>query len=74
MKLISAREMMKEFGISYQIINNYTDRGFFNVVAKSSRKRMYDYNEVRERMAKIKKWINEGYALKLISGMFNEGQ
>jgi len=69
MRLISAKDIIKEFDISYQTINNYTDRGFFNVVAKSSRKRMYSYSEIRGRLAKITKWINEGYALRLIPRM-----
>ena len=72
--MISAKEITKEFTISYQTINSYTDRGFFNVVAKKSRKRMYDYNEIKERLAKITKWINEGYALRLIHRMLNEGK
>jgi len=74
MKLISAKDIMKEFNISYQTINNYTDRGFLNVVAKRSRKRMYDYNEVKERLAKITEWVNEGYALRLIRKMLNGGE
>lgn len=74
MKLISAKDIMKEFNISYQTINNYTDRGFLNVVAKRSRKRMYNYNEVKERLAKITEWVNEGYALRLIRRMLNEGE
>jgi len=74
MKLISVKDIMKEFNISYQTINNYTDRGFLNVVAKRSRKRMYDYNEVKERLAKITEWVNEGYALRLIRKMLNGGE
>ena len=74
MKMISAKDIIKEFNISYQTINNYTDRGFLNVVAKKDRNRMYNYNEVRERLAKITKLVNEGYALRLIHKMLNEGE
>jgi len=74
MKMISAKDIISEFNISYQTINNYTDRGFLNVVAKKDRNRMYDYNEVRERLAKITKLVNEGYALRLIHKMLNEGE
>jgi len=74
MRLISAHDIIREFNISYQTINNYTDRGFLNVVAKRSRKRMYKYSEVKERLAKITKWINEGYTLRLMHKMLNEGE
>ena len=64
--LISAKDIVKEFNISYQIVNNYTDLGLLDVVTKKSRKRMYDYKEVKKRLNKITALLSEGYTLRLI--------
>lgn len=68
-KLISAKEVIKKFNISYPTLNNYTDLGLLDVVIKKSKVRMYDYNDVRNRLAKISKLSSEGYTLKLIRGL-----
>jgi DNA-binding transcriptional MerR regulator len=72
MRLISAKEIVKAFGISYQSINSYTDLGLLDVVAKRSRVRMYDYAKVKKRLNDISRLINEGYTLRLIRKILNE--
>jgi len=74
MRLVSAKEMVKEFGVSYQAVNSYTDLGLLDVVAKRSRVRMYDYAKVKKRLNGISRLINEGYTLRLIRKILNEGK
>lgn len=71
MRLISAKELVKNFGISYQTLNTYTDLGLLDVVAKKKRLRMYDYHEVKKRLRQISHLINAGYTLRLIRNILN---
>ncbi|MCM8801679.1 MAG: helix-turn-helix domain-containing protein [Candidatus Omnitrophica bacterium] len=71
MKLISAKEIVKTFRISYQTLNTYTDLGLLDVVAKKKRLRMYDYHEVKKRLRRIACLINAGYTLRLIRDILN---
>jgi DNA-binding transcriptional MerR regulator len=73
-RLVSAKEITKGFGISYQTVNSYTDLGLLDVVSKKNHMRMYDYDEVKRRLLKISRLINEGYTLRLIRRMINEGK
>jgi DNA-binding transcriptional MerR regulator len=72
MRLISAKEIVKAFDISYQSVNSYTDLGLLDVVAKRSRLRLYDYAKVKKRLNDISRLINEGYTLRLIRKILNE--
>jgi DNA-binding transcriptional MerR regulator len=74
MKLISAKEIVKEFGISYQTVNNYTDLELLDVTAKKNHKRLYNYAQVKERLPKISKWVAEGYTLRLIRKMLKQNR
>ena len=64
--VISAKEIMDKFGVSYQTINHYTDFGLLEVVFKEGNARFYNKSEVRRRLAKIIKLAGEGYSLRLI--------
>jgi len=66
-KLISAVELVKEFNISYQTINHYTNLGLFESVSRIGLKRFYNREGVRERLGTIKELQSKGYTLRLIS-------
>jgi len=65
-KLITSKEIADKFNISYPTVTHYTNMGFFRVVAKRGNKRLYDEDEVRNCLAKIREKVNEGYPLRLI--------
>jgi len=65
-KMISAKEIMSKYNISYQTINHYTDFGLLPVQTKIGNVRFYDRNLVEERLKKIRELIEEGYSLRLI--------
>ena len=65
-RLITAKEIIGKFNISFQTVNHYTNFGFLTIVTKNGNMRMYDETEVRERLAKISELVSEGYSLRLI--------
>jgi DNA-binding transcriptional MerR regulator len=65
-KLVSAKELAARSNISYAAINNYTDMGLLDIVAKEKRLRMYDFKLAQERLSLITKLITEGYTLRII--------
>ena len=64
--MISAKEIVSNFGISYQTVNHYTDFGLLSVLAKKGNVRFYDRSLVVARLKKIKELVQEGYSLRLI--------
>lgn len=64
--MISAKEIMRKFSIPYHTINYYTMIGLLTVLLKSRNQRLYDEDEVRQRLGKITELSNEGYTLSLI--------
>ncbi len=66
LKLVSAQEIMKRHGITYQTVNHYTNSGLLQVVKKKGNVRMYDKLEVKQRLARIVQLMSEGYPLRLI--------
>lgn len=64
--VISARQIVNKFHISYQIVNRYTDFGLLRVAFKKGTVRFYKKKEVRDRLTKIAKLAREGYSLRLI--------
>ncbi len=65
-KLITAKEVVKKFNISFQTVNHYTNFGLLNVVTKKGNVRLYDEAEVRQRLVKVSELVAEGYSLRLI--------
>ncbi len=65
-KLVSAKEISRLTRVSYAAINNYTDMGLLNIVAKRNRIRLYDLGDTKERLALISRFIDEGYTLRMI--------
>ena len=64
--VISARNIVDRFHISYQTVNHYTDFGLLQVAFKKGNVRFYNRNEVKVRLSKIEKLAREGYSLRLI--------
>jgi DNA-binding transcriptional MerR regulator len=65
-KLISAKEIISKYNISYQTVNHYTDFGLLPMVEKKGNIRFYDNSLVRSRLSQIMKLASEGYSLRLI--------
>lgn len=64
--LVSVKEIMSLYGISYQAVNHYTDFGLLPVPVKKGNVRYYDKDVVDERLREIRKLAGEGYSLRLI--------
>ena len=65
-KLVSAQEIVRRYGITYQTVNHYTNSGLLQVVNKRGNVRMYDQAKVKQRLVKIMQLMDEGYPLRLI--------
>lgn len=65
-KIISAVEIVKKYGLSYQTVNYYTNLGFLRVIENQGNKRLYDEREVVSCLEKIKQFKRRGYPLRLI--------
>ena len=63
---VSAAEIVKKYGVTYQAVNHYTNLGLLEVVTKNGNMRMYAKHKVKMRLAKISKLVGEGYSLRLI--------
>ena len=66
--LISAKEIMKKYNISYQTINHYTNFGLLSVLAKNGNVRFYDRSLVGKQLKKIRQLAEEGYSLDYCNG------
>lgn len=64
--IISAVEIVREYGLSYQTVNYYTNLGLLKVVENSGNKRLYSRSEIYNRLNKIKEMKKRGYPLRLI--------
>jgi len=65
-KLVSAQEIVRRYGITYQTVNHYTNSGLLQVVNKRGNVRMYDQAAVKRRLVRIMELMDEGYPLRLI--------
>ncbi len=65
-RMISAKDIINKYHVSYQTVNHYTDFGLLPVLAKRGNVRFYDKNLVDKRLVKIKEMMQEGYSLRLI--------
>ena len=71
MKLVSTKDVVARFKLSYQTLNYYTNLGFFNIVERRGNRRMYSEREVRDRLEDIRSLKNQGYPLRLIIKKMN---
>ena len=65
-KILSAKDIMVRYKVSYQTINHYTDFGLLPILVKKGNVRFYDRRMVEKRMTKIRELMGEGYSLRLI--------
>lgn len=65
-KMLSVKDIMREYNLTYQTVNHYTDFGLLPIALKKGNVRFYDKNIVDERIKKIKRLAEEGYSLSLI--------
>ena len=65
-KFITAKEISGKYGLSYQVINRYTDAGLLSIVLKRGNIRFYNRAQVKKRVKQIYTLANEGYSLLLI--------
>lgn len=70
--LISSKEIVKNFGISYPTLTHYTNMGLLRIIARNGNKCLYNRQEVKSRIPKIRHLINDGYPLKLIVRKLNQ--
>jgi DNA-binding transcriptional MerR regulator len=64
--MITAKEIMQEFNVSYQIVNHYTNFGLLPVIIKKANIRYYDKSTIKARIKKIRELTQQGYSLSLI--------
>lgn len=65
-KMLSAKDIMKKYSLSYQTINHYTDFGILPVLVKRGNVRFYDKRVVEKRIKRTRELMSEGYSLRLI--------
>jgi DNA-binding transcriptional MerR regulator len=65
-KTISAKEIVKKYGIRYHTLNYYAAIGLLPVAGKIGNERVFEQFQVSRRLAKISKMSKEGYPLHLI--------
>jgi len=72
-KLISVKDIVKNYNLSYQMVNHYTRMGLLVVVKRKGYKRLYDKQATEKRLKVIIKLKNQGYTLPLIRDQFIKG-
>ena len=65
-KMLSVKDIMRKYKLSYQTVNHYTDFGLLQVSMKRGNTRFYERRILDKRIKKIKALIEEGYSLRLI--------
>lgn len=65
-KTISSVEVAAKFSLPYSTLTHYTNLGLLRVIGRRGNKRLYSEDEVKERLAEIKRLANQGYPLMLI--------
>jgi DNA-binding transcriptional MerR regulator len=65
-KYITVKEIAHKYGLSYQVVNRYSDSGLLSVVFKKGNIRFYDRRQIENRIKRISKLTAEGYSLVLI--------
>ncbi|MBU2103049.1 MAG: MerR family transcriptional regulator [Candidatus Omnitrophota bacterium] len=65
-RVISAKDIVAQYNITYQTVNHYTDFGLLPVVTKKGNVRFYDTDLIDKRLTQIEEFKREGYSLRLI--------
>lgn len=70
--LMSAKEIVQKYNLTYQTVNHYTNFGLINVISKKGNVRLYDGDEIESRLTKITLLINAGLPLRVIRKTLND--
>ncbi|MDD5645194.1 MAG: MerR family transcriptional regulator [bacterium] len=73
-KLIFSKDIVEKFNIPYPTVTHYTNMGFFSVVKKKGNKRLYDEDEIKIQLEKIRVLTDKGYPLRLIREILINGE
>ena len=65
-KMISAKDLMSRYKVTYQTVNHYTNFGLLPMVAKIGNVRFYQKGLAIKRLRQIRNLMEEGYSLRLI--------
>jgi len=65
-KFITVKEIASKYGLSYQVVNRYSDAGLLDVAFKKGNIRFYDRRQTDRRIRQISSLSREGYSLMLI--------
>jgi len=65
-KFITVKELAQKYGLSYQTVNRYSDKGLLNVAFKKGNIRFYERKQAEKRISQIIVFAREGYSLMLI--------
>jgi DNA-binding transcriptional MerR regulator len=65
-KIISVKDIMQKFHVTYQTVNHYTDVGLLPLAFKKGNVRFYQESLVKQRLSMITRLSREGYSLHLI--------
>lgn len=71
-KLISAKEIVQNYNLTYQTVNHYTNFGLINVISKRGNVRLYDEDAINNRLTRITLLINAGLPLRVIRKTLND--
>ncbi len=64
--LISPKEIVKKYNISYQTLNYYTNLGLLEVKKRRGNARFFNEEEIKKNLDKIVELKDGGYPLRLI--------
>ena len=64
--MVSAKDIISAYHLTYQTVNHYTDFGLLPVLVKKGNVRFYSKPLVNKRIKQIKELTGEGYSLRLI--------
>ena len=65
--LVTANDIVRRFGLSYQTLNYYTNLGLLDVAKRDGNGRLYDPDAVERQLDAIGRLKDAGYPLRLIS-------
>ena len=72
--LITARDIVRKYQLTYQTLNYYTSIGLLAVVKKDANQRLYREPDIRDRLKKIVRLKDKGYPLHLIRQVLSSKQ
>lgn len=69
--MISSKEIVEKYKIPYSTLNHYTLVGLLTIAGRKKNMRLYNDEEVKERLKRIADLRSKGYPLSLIQKELN---